>query len=105
MTLDVKPVTTLDPIVPSDNSAIWTILNLYDQLFRVTKDAQGVEPDAVERYEVSTDGLTYTFFLRDGLTFSDGTPVSMDDVVFSLKRMLPAKTGAGSSPMMQSLPQ
>jgi len=87
MTLDVKPISTLDPVVPSDNSAIWTVLNLYDQLFRVSKDAQSVEPDAVERYEVSADGLTYTFYLRDGLTFSDGTPVNMDDVIFSLQRM------------------
>lgn len=87
MTLDVKDISTLDPVVPSDNSAIWTILNLYDQLFRVAKDAQAVEPDAVERYEVSPDGLTYSFFLRDGLTFSDGTPAIMDDVIFSLQRM------------------
>jgi peptide/nickel transport system substrate-binding protein len=88
MTLDLKPISTLDPVVPSDNSAIWTILNLYDQLFRVAKDAQSVEPDAVERYEVSDDGLTYSFVLREGLTFSDGTPVTMDDVIFSLQRML-----------------
>ena len=88
MTLDLKPISTLDPVVPSDNSAIWTILNLYDQLFRVSKDAHSVEPDAVEQYEVSDDGLTYSFVLRDGLTFSDGTPVTMDDVIFSLQRML-----------------
>jgi peptide/nickel transport system substrate-binding protein len=88
MTLDTKDISTLDPVVPGDNSAIWTILNLYDQLFRVAKDAQSVEPDAVERYEVSTDGLIYSFVLRDGLTFSDGTPVTMDDVIFSLQRML-----------------
>ena len=87
MTLDVKDISTLDPVVPSDNSAIWTILNLYDQLFRVSKDGRTVEPDAVERYEVSADSLTYSFFLRDGLTFSDGAPVIMDDVVFSLRRM------------------
>lgn len=88
MTLDLKPISTLDPVVPSDNSAIWTILNLYDQLFRVAKDGQSVDPDAVERYEVSADGLIYSFFLRDGLMFSDGSPVTMDDVIFSLERML-----------------
>jgi peptide/nickel transport system substrate-binding protein len=87
MTLDVQDISTLDPVVPNDNSAIWTILNLYDQLFRVAKDGQSVEPDAVERYEVSADGLTYTFTLRDRLTFSDGAPVTVDDVVFSLQRM------------------
>ena len=88
MTLDVRDISTLDPVVPNDNSAIWTILNLYDQLFRVAKDGQSVEPDAVERFEVSADGLTYTFTLRASLTFSDGAPVTVDDVVFSLERML-----------------
>lgn len=88
MTLDVRDISTLDPVVPHDNSAIWTMLNLYDQLFRVAKDGQSVEPDAVERFEVSDDGLTYTFKLRHGLTFSNGAPVSIDDVVFSLQRML-----------------
>lgn len=87
MTLDVRDISTLDPVMPSDNSAIWTILNLYDQLFRVSTDAQSVEPDAVERYDVSEDGLTYSFVLREGLTFSDGTPVVVDDVIFSVQRM------------------
>jgi peptide/nickel transport system substrate-binding protein len=88
MTLDTQDISTLDPVLPSDNSSIWTILNLYDQLFRVAKDGQSVEPDAVERYAVSADGLVYTFILRNGLTFSDGAPVTVDDVVFSLQRML-----------------
>jgi peptide/nickel transport system substrate-binding protein len=88
MSLDIQDISTLDPVVPNDNSAIWTILNLYDQLFRVAIDGQSVEPDAVERFEMSADGLTYTFTLRDRLTFSDGAPVTIDDVVFSLERML-----------------
>jgi peptide/nickel transport system substrate-binding protein len=88
MTLDVRDISTLDPVVPSDNSAIWTMLNFYDQLFRVAKDGQSVEPDAVDRFEVSADGLTYTFHLRSGLTFSDGVPVTVDDVMFSVQRML-----------------
>jgi peptide/nickel transport system substrate-binding protein len=88
MSLDVQDITSLDPVVPNDNSAIWTILNLYDQLFRVASDGQSVEPDAVERYAVSADGLIYTFTMRDHLTFSEGTPVTVDDVVYSLQRML-----------------
>lgn len=88
MTLEYADISTLDPVVPDDNSSIWTILNIYDQLFRVSKDAKSVEPDAVTDYTVSTDNLSYTFNLRPGLKFSDGTPVSVDDVVFSLQRML-----------------
>lgn len=88
MTLEFSDITTLDPVVPDDNSSIWTILNVYDQVFRVSRDGTTLEPDAVSGYSVSPDGLEYLFDLRDGLTFSDGAPVTVDDVVFSLERML-----------------
>jgi peptide/nickel transport system substrate-binding protein len=79
---------TLDPVVTFENSAVWTVLLMYDQLFRVTEDGQAIEPDAVDQYDISADGLTYTFHLRDGLTFSDGTAVTADDAAFSMERML-----------------
>lgn len=41
-------------------------------------------PDLAESWDVSDDDLTYTFHLRDGLTFSDGTPLTADDVKFTL---------------------
>jgi peptide/nickel transport system substrate-binding protein len=88
MTMDQDPASSLDPTVPFDNSSIWTILNVYDQFYRVGKDGKSIEPDAAEKYEMSPDGLTYTFTMRQGLTFSDGTPVTIDDIVFSEGRML-----------------
>jgi peptide/nickel transport system substrate-binding protein len=45
-------------------------------------------PGAADRWEISEDGLTYTFHLREGVTFSDGTPVTVEDVVFSFERLL-----------------
>jgi peptide/nickel transport system substrate-binding protein len=48
----------------------------------------------VGKYDVSGDGLTYSFVLRDGLKFHDGTPVNADDVVASLKRWW-VKDGGG----------
>lgn len=88
MTQDQDPITSLDPIVPFNNSSIWTILNIYDQFYRVGKDGKSIEPDAAEKYEMSPDGLTYTIYIRTGLTFADGSPVTIDDVVFSSERML-----------------
>ena len=79
--------TTLDPIVPSDNWAIWTITNVFEQLVRVNADGSGLEPGLAESWEVSDDGLTYTFELRPGAKFSDGVDVSAEDVVFSLDRV------------------
>jgi len=43
-------------------------------------------PQLAERWEISPDGKTYTFHLRKGVTFSDGTPFDADAVVFNMKR-------------------
>ena len=58
-------------------------INMHNQLFAwdLNFDSQ---PQLVEDWSVSSDGLTYTFNLRDGLTFHDGSPVTMDDVLASL---------------------
>jgi peptide/nickel transport system substrate-binding protein len=58
---------------------------VYDVLFAL--DAQlHVQPQMVDTWEVSADGLHYTFRLRQGLQFHDGTPVTAEDVVASLRR-------------------
>lgn len=58
---------------------------VFDTLF--APDAQGaMRPQMVDRWSVSDDRLTWTFALRDGLAFHDGTPVTAQDVVASLER-------------------
>ena len=51
------------------------------------KDASSIEPEIATSWEVSDDGLTYTFKLADGLTFASGNPITADDVAFSLNRL------------------
>ena len=58
---------------------------IYDTLFAMDENLEP-QPQMVETYEVSDDKLTYTFTLRDGLTFHDGSPVTSEDVVASLER-------------------
>lgn len=58
---------------------------IYDTLFAVDKKFD-VKPQMVERWTVSDDGLTYTFTLRDGLSFHDGAPVTSADCITSIKR-------------------
>lgn len=59
---------------------------IYDPLIWVNPDGTGEpEPRLAESYEVSDDGMTYTFHLRDDVFFHDGTPVTAKDVVFSLE--------------------
>jgi len=58
---------------------------IYDTLFAT--DAKGeIRPQMVDKYEVSTDRLTYTLTLRDGLLWHDGAPVTADDCAASIKR-------------------
>src|SRR3989454_2208219 len=58
---------------------------IYDTLFAT--DAKGeIRPQMVEKYDVSADKLTYTMFLRDGLLWHDGKPVTAEDCVASIRR-------------------
>lgn len=74
----------IDPIYADRNPDIWMVLNLYDTLLTM-KD--GVATDNLtQSHESSADGLTLTLMLRDDIKFSDGTPMTGADVVFSLDR-------------------
>jgi len=56
---------------------------VYSGLLRATPEG-GYVPDMAESYDVSPDGKTYTFILRDGLTFHDGSAVGVDDIVYTV---------------------
>jgi len=56
-----------------------------------------LEADLAEDWEVSSDGLSYTFYLRKGVTWHDGTPFTADDVVYSLDKMVNSDTSRVAS--------
>jgi peptide/nickel transport system substrate-binding protein len=58
---------------------------VYDTLFSMNEKLE-VQPQMVDKYEVSADKLVYTFTLRDGLLWHDGQPVTAEDCVASIKR-------------------
>jgi peptide/nickel transport system substrate-binding protein len=58
---------------------------IYDTLFAVDEKLQ-IKPQMVDKWSTSPDGLTWTFTLRDGLEWHDGTPVTSEDCIASLKR-------------------
>lgn len=78
--------TNLDPVTLAGNEAIWMTDLLYGTLMRATDDGSGNEPYMADSYTVSDDGLTYTFKLKEGMLFSDGTPVTGEDWVWSILR-------------------
>ena len=83
----------LDPHVSSGSSAANVKMNVYSGLARYDKDGT-IIPDLATDWTISDDGLTYTFSLREGVTFHDGTPLTAADVKFSLERIINPETGA-----------
>ena len=61
--------------------------NVYEGLTSIDVDGE-IIPTLAESWEVSEDGLTYTFDLRDDVTFHDGTPFTADDAVWSLSEVI-----------------
>jgi peptide/nickel transport system substrate-binding protein len=76
----------LDPVFNDANVDIWILTNLYDTLLQPTADGKDVQPGLATDYSVSDDGMTFTLKLRQGTKFSDGSPITVDDVKWSLDR-------------------
>src|SRR5437588_3429007 len=66
------------------------LTHLYSNLVRLNlvDGLKTIVPDVVEKYVVAPDGLSYTFTLRSGVQFHDGTPLTADDVVATFNRMI-----------------
>ena len=65
--------------------------NVFDRLVEMESDEDGnvrIQPSLAESWEVSEDGRTYTFHLREGVKFSNGAPLTSSDVLYTLTRLL-----------------
>lgn len=80
--------TGLDPESVMNNESGYVMSTLFDGLTRYKPGTTEVEPGLAESWDVSTDGLTYTFHLRQGVKFHDGTPFDADAAVKWLDRLL-----------------
>ena len=77
---------TMDPIHNPLNQDIWVFVNIYDQLVRTANDGASLTPDLATSWDISKDGLVYTFHLRKGVVFHNGQPLTSQDVKFTLDR-------------------
>jgi len=76
---------SLDPHKTVSAGTEEVLFNVFEGL--VKADPQGnLIPAVAERYSVSEDGTQYTFTLREGITFHSGDPVTVEDVIYSIKR-------------------
>lgn len=97
------PLRSLDPII----TTAYIVRNygymVYDTLLALDGSGQ-IQPQMLQGWKVSDDGTTYTFTLRDGLKWSDGTPVRAEDCVASIKRWATVdKTGQMMSSLLQDM--
>ncbi|MEO6462761.1 MAG: ABC transporter substrate-binding protein, partial [Candidatus Eisenbacteria bacterium] len=76
----------LDPGHETDGESFKVIDNIYENLVTYADTTTDLVPELASRWEVSEDGLAYTFHLRPGVVFHDGTPLNAEAVVFSLDR-------------------
>ncbi len=75
----------LDIWTSEANQDMWTMVNVMEGLVRANRTGTDIEPCLSDTWTISDDGLEYTFHLRPGIKFSNGDPVTAEDVVFSLK--------------------
>lgn len=86
---------TLDPQMINSMYGATLDYHLFEGLMR--SNSGTIEPGCAESYELSEDGLTYTFHLRKGLVWSDGVPLTANDFVYGLQRLLDPATASPSS--------
>jgi oligopeptide transport system substrate-binding protein len=77
--------TTLDPAVAGDSTSSEYILQIYSGLLQLDEQLKPAA-DIAERWDTSTDGLTYTFYLRKNVTFQDGRSLTALDFKYSWER-------------------
>lgn len=81
----------LDPAYETDGNSFMICDNVYDQLVLYADESTDIVPGLATDWEVSEDGKVYTFHLREGVKFHDGTPMNSDAVVYSIGRMMKEK--------------
>ncbi|WP_300408517.1 peptide ABC transporter substrate-binding protein [Lagierella sp.] len=97
--LNAEPA-TLDAQKGSDLYGNTVINNITEPLLRMAEKDDGSNeliPAAAESYEVSEDGLTYTFKLREGMKWEDGQPLTAKDFEYGIRRVADPATGSESA--------
>ena len=98
------PVESLDPQQATDGASFEVIADFTDGLMQMDADGQAVNALA-ESYEISEDGLTYTFHIRQDANWSNGEPVTAADFVFAWRRAVDPEVASEYSYMLSDIGQ
>jgi peptide/nickel transport system substrate-binding protein len=85
--VDTAEPTSIDPALVQDTSSFSFTRNVYEPLMEIDPAALELIPALATEYTLSDDGLTYTFTLRDGVSFHSGNPFTADDVKATMTRL------------------
>ncbi len=87
--MNMNNLLTLDPAAMTGNEVVGIVVNLYDSLVELDPNTlTNVKPALAKSWDISPDGKTLTFHLRDNVTFHSGNPLTAEDVVWSMRRLL-----------------
>ena len=98
------PIESLDPQQATDGTSFEVIADYTDGLMQMDADGQAV-PAIAESYDLSDDGLTYTFHLRSDAKWSNGTPVTAADFVFAWQRAVDPAVASEYAYMLSDIGQ
>ena len=98
------PVQSLDPQVATDGTSFEVIADYTDGLMQMDADGAAI-PACAESYEVSEDGKTYTFHIRQDANWANGDPVTAQDFVFGWQRAVDPNTASEYSYMLSDIGQ
>jgi oligopeptide transport system substrate-binding protein len=93
---------TLDPALVHDSTSTTAIQMMYTGLVQLN-DQLEIQPQLAQSWSQSSDGTTWTFHLRPGLKFNDGTPLTSADVAYSIDRALQPATRSTVAPLYLGL--
>ncbi|GHO46534.1 peptide ABC transporter substrate-binding protein [Ktedonospora formicarum] len=98
----LSDVATLDPGLSTDAPSINALNLMFTGLVQLDDNLK-VYGELAKSWENSSDGLTWTFHLREGLKFSDGNPITSEDVIYSIDRALKPELKSTVAPSYLSL--
>ncbi|HVB11180.1 MAG TPA: peptide-binding protein [Bacillota bacterium] len=94
--------TTLNPVIATDGQSYEAEWPIFDSLVTLTPDLKPA-PGLATSWDVSQDGLHYTFHLRQGVKWQDGQPFTASDVVFTIDQILNPKVNTPNRPFFSAL--
>lgn len=96
-------VVSLDPAGSYDNGSLMLEVQLYQFLLSIPAGQNELVPDAAESCDFTDDGQTYTCTVKEGLQFSNGDPLTAEDVAFSFQRVVDINDANGPSSLLGNM--